>query len=64
MRNNRYIHYVARFGSQYTSGVVDVAPQTTPVEVHEGIQFFVCNQLGLNELHQKDIVVEKMRPLE
>ncbi|PXV46896.1 hypothetical protein DLN05_23280 [Salmonella enterica subsp. enterica serovar Newport str. CFSAN000834] len=64
MRNNRYVHYVARFGSQYISGVVDVSPQTTPLEVHEGIQFFVCNQLGLNELHKKDIVVEKMRPLE
>lgn len=64
MRDGRYVHYVARFGSQYVSGVADVARQTTPVEVHEGIQFFVCNKLGLNELHQKDIVVEKMRPLE
>lgn len=64
MRNCRYLHYVARFGGQYTSGVVDVDPQTTPMDVHELIRLLVCHQFQLNELHQKDIVVEKMECIE
>lgn len=64
MRNNRYVHYVARFGDMYLSGVVDVAPQTTPPDVHEGIQAYVCDKWKLSRLHMDDIIVEKMECIE
>lgn len=64
MRNNRYIHYVARFGDRYLSGVVDVAPQTAPPDVHEGIQAYVCDKWRLSRLHMDDIIGEKMECIE
>lgn len=64
MRNSRYIHFVARFNTRYLSGVMDVAPDTTPVEVHEGIQRHMCSKWHLSELHLDDIIVEEMRPIE
>lgn len=64
MKNCRYLHYVARFGDRYLSGVVDVAPQTTPLDVHEGILAYVCDKFELNRLHMGDVVVEKMECIE
>lgn len=64
MKNNRYVHYVARFNSRYLSGVIDVAPQTTPQDVHGGIQAYVCDKWNLSRLHMDDIIVEKMERIE
>lgn len=64
MKKYRYVHYVARFGDNYMSGVADVAPQTNPIDAHEGIQLYVCDKLGLSHMHKKDIIVEKMEPIE
>lgn len=64
MRNNRYVHFVARFDKRYISGVIDASPQTTPVEVHDGIQLFVCKKWKLSEMHKDDVIVETMKCIE
>lgn len=64
MRDYRYIHFVARFNNKYLSGVIYAEPQTTPIQVHDGIQLQVCRKWHLSELHKDDVIVEKMRPIE
>lgn len=69
---SRYYHYVTSLQinqgdenfSDRTSGVLEVVPSTTPVEVFKYIQMASCQYMGVSNNHSDQVVVERIAPIE